>query len=137
MHAGKDGREAVAPPCVKKYGTPPFHLRPFHIKVAHPRTICLVESPPRCRRHRARYQARLLLHWQYSNQCQMCWPSWLRDMLLGVKDSLLESKALFQKRTPSSATETGNRPVAPAPWLGRRSGGTVGLGGETQAQGKE
>ena len=36
----------VAPTCVKEYGAPPLHLRPFLVIVVHLCTRCLVESPP-------------------------------------------------------------------------------------------
>ena len=66
----EEGGGAVAPPCVKEYDNLPLHLRPVHVRVTHLRTICLAESPPRCRRHRAKCQVRSPLHWRHSSQCQ-------------------------------------------------------------------
>ena len=61
------GGRAVAPPGVRDYGARSLHLRPFHVSVVHLRTICLLESPLRCRRLRAKYHVRPSLHWRHSN----------------------------------------------------------------------
>ena len=47
---------------------------------------------------------------------QMRHPLWLRDVLLGVVDSLSVPEALCQKRTPSSATETPSLPLVGPHW---------------------
>ena len=73
-----------------------------------------------------KYQARSPLHWRHTNQCQMRCPFWLRDILLGVTDSLLESEALCVRNARLPLRQ--RQGIGPWHWRSGSAGRTVGAG---------